>query len=1569
MDRFFSRRFILPAILAICLSLFSVCDDVTLPENLPEGIAEISPFSEGRAAFRVGSQWGYIDEQFRVIIPAQFAAARPFSSGHAAVKLTRKWGFIDKSGNYIINPHYSDAREFRENLAPVREGGSWSYTDMSGKVIIDPQFEEVLPFSEGLSAVRVGSRWGYIDPHGHFVINPLFRHGGPFSEKLAPVQTEGLDDEWGFIDHSGKFAIPAAFDEAKPFSGGLAAVRIDTKWGFIDRKGKIIINPRFSDAGSFSNGTARVRENNKWGYINRRGKFVIEPQFDDVRDFYKGFALAVKDGISGFINTSGTMKLKVPAITGSAMTRAAASASTLASGSATVTVALSDYLKKAPVPEARIYLLGEKGRSINAYGVTDAGGNASFALQKYDLDDFKGIYVLRSGYWEKFARWGEGRKNNNNLTFTLTTFRRDTPFPGLAKARLKSVNGVEEYDILTEPVDFIQFRPDKVNITLTADTHGWNITGYRLQQGTVYLRSNDPVFKDVAIGRTFSPGKPIYGVVETDYGDLCGFVPLRIRVRENPNIKNPLPTVPASESFNVAGNVPIFNKFTGGLNIPFFPVSAFYEQDKLTLILGIQGAWENGDVLTPRSLVNDMKKNFADVGKARKFLRDKKGSFKNMGPSGFWDASLGMMGYLEMTFDEEGNQHLAGGQALLFGGGSVTVQNQFVIVVVPVFVAGTVGANLSAAFTYEEKMQRIEDFFKSVELTFTPFVEIEAGVGIKGILAVSIAGIGSIPITYQPVRNKFRVDLTLAAEFRATAFVFLTFTTTIAEHTWNLYPHPGILNPAFTAGSTPGSPFDMTSFRAAPRSGETARWVENRQLPPAIGPFREQVMPTIVLPGTEPQLVRFGRREALLWIGDDPKRGNNNRAVLWYSLRNAGGSFSKPKPVHDDGTNDIAFSAVAHKGYLWVAWQNTTKPFLENKELSLKEMCRNSAIYTGWLHDPRIGSSEFRDITNVSAEYKGAYSGRPQIASDGHNLGIAWSINMDFNYFGTTGLNSFRGAVYNSRNKWENIMFNWMDAKPVPSFAAGFDNGSPVVAFVLDNDRNLGTIHDRTLHRVNTNGNAAILENRSLIGHPRIGAFKGRTTVFWYQDNNIRYTSDLHSGRSIHNVFDKKITALSDDYDIMLDPEGSVRGILWVDSGSELKSEAYAGIYNERDGNWGDPIPLTKSGKRVEAPQGYLDKNGSAVLAYRRMEIHTKNQKKEYVPGKSELCIADIEPSVDLVLGEHAIQGNAGPQEPGKLYGFDFRVANHGTVPSEGIKLEVLDRQGRILRTKTFPNRLLPGEAAILQGEYPVPRPLTRHDFSIRVNPARGSHTGTSSHTASYTVGISRVEVTRVLIYRKEGFRVHRVYIQNMNYVPIPNREIQSLYFAIRRQNEFGRWVAMKVDILNRFNPYETKVFEYAEAVNERDPDFYKKNQYYLEAQDRAGMPMNGTTGTSVVGVEINPFRLNVLTPSVNLAEGHTDGSIISSVIVRNNHPTSRRGELLIQLVNSGGAVVQNTSRPVQLNHSSAETYTAHFCVSDAPTRYKIRAVIRNVTLPTSFRLHSAGRAPDTDEAAVVMAR
>ncbi len=348
------KKFFLSALII----LFSGCG--FRPEISDQELA-LYPFQDNNTKL-----WGFIDEEGKISIEAEFEEASVFRQGLANVKIDGNWGLINHLGQIVVKPEYLTIKEFADNKTALVIDSDFKYfhIDRRGKKVIVPKKEYVsmMPFSEGLAAVEgQNEKWGFVDEEGEEVIETKFEAVGAFSNGIAQVNIS----EFSFfifntyINKEGKLLFQPELDEATQFSEGRAFIRIDgklkligdkgqvikelsmalsskcntdsiamgyseglmgmkfapggkvSKWynkcGFIDRDGNIVIDAQFREARQFNEGLAAVKIGDKWGYIDRQGNMVIEPKFAEAGSFDKRLAVVSEPPLIpwGYINQQG----------------------------------------------------------------------------------------------------------------------------------------------------------------------------------------------------------------------------------------------------------------------------------------------------------------------------------------------------------------------------------------------------------------------------------------------------------------------------------------------------------------------------------------------------------------------------------------------------------------------------------------------------------------------------------------------------------------------------------------------------------------------------------------------------------------------------------------------------------------------------------------------------------------------------------------------------------------------------------------------------------------------------------------------------------------------------------------------------------------------------------------------------------------------------------------------------------------------------------------------------------------------------------------------------------------
>ncbi len=279
---------------------FSYCTETG--EILKNRFDQVSPFSNGVAAVRIGKSVGFIglDGQF---LPSSKRVECQFkdglSEGYLAAYVDGHWGYLDTSGNWLVEPVYESAEPFKNDFAQVGlhnstpnliPTNSFSYIDKHGK-LLKQCFHSTKPFEGGYAAVSILSTeqnskplWGLIDKTGQWVLKPKYSRIGPFINSTRLIHDKQLVG----IFANGKITVPPQYAHIGRFSEGLASFRSinSDKVGFLDQEGKVVIPAQFAFAYDFAEGYAAVGYaatttdlESKIGFIDRKGVMRIAPKF------------------------------------------------------------------------------------------------------------------------------------------------------------------------------------------------------------------------------------------------------------------------------------------------------------------------------------------------------------------------------------------------------------------------------------------------------------------------------------------------------------------------------------------------------------------------------------------------------------------------------------------------------------------------------------------------------------------------------------------------------------------------------------------------------------------------------------------------------------------------------------------------------------------------------------------------------------------------------------------------------------------------------------------------------------------------------------------------------------------------------------------------------------------------------------------------------------------------------------------------------------------------------------------------------------------------------------------
>lgn len=204
--------------------------DVT-GNQISENYEDTASFSDGLAAVKVKGKWGYVDQNFSVVISPKYDAAYPFVEGMGIVNQSGKQFFIDEAGTRAAAAT-DEVWGFVDDRATARVGEKYGYVDRAtGQFAIEPQYTDVLGFALGLAPVKIGNEWVYINKNGDIILEDDYTEAYRFNDGFARVKKGGYT---GMIDLQGNTAVPFEWKDTGVYSNGMLAVQNESgKWGFL----------------------------------------------------------------------------------------------------------------------------------------------------------------------------------------------------------------------------------------------------------------------------------------------------------------------------------------------------------------------------------------------------------------------------------------------------------------------------------------------------------------------------------------------------------------------------------------------------------------------------------------------------------------------------------------------------------------------------------------------------------------------------------------------------------------------------------------------------------------------------------------------------------------------------------------------------------------------------------------------------------------------------------------------------------------------------------------------------------------------------------------------------------------------------------------------------------------------------------------------------------------------------------------------------------------------------------------------------------------------------------------
>ncbi len=274
-------------------------------------VDEIYPLAEGMYRFKsIDGLYGYMDEQYKIVIEPHYTHAKDFAQSAAIVSLEDKYGLIDKSGQILIPCEYYSISDFNDKGVARVETTSFvgGFVNTKGEFLTELNFPHLSDFYNGVAYYLLDNNFNnkvFLDENLNEII---FKNEYEYItwEPDGEAFIVELNQKYGIVSKDDTEIVPCIYDYIGSCINGFYEVQQNGKWGMININGKVIVPCIYNDMYFLGNDFYRVKENGKYGIIDINGKIIAPCIYDTIYPFYDNLlTIAVLNGAAKIINRSG----------------------------------------------------------------------------------------------------------------------------------------------------------------------------------------------------------------------------------------------------------------------------------------------------------------------------------------------------------------------------------------------------------------------------------------------------------------------------------------------------------------------------------------------------------------------------------------------------------------------------------------------------------------------------------------------------------------------------------------------------------------------------------------------------------------------------------------------------------------------------------------------------------------------------------------------------------------------------------------------------------------------------------------------------------------------------------------------------------------------------------------------------------------------------------------------------------------------------------------------------------------------------------------------------------------
>lgn len=560
----------------------------------------------------------------------------------------------------------------------------------------------------------------------------------------------------------------------------------------------------------------------------------------------------------------------------------------------------------------------------------------------------------------------------------------------------------------------------------------------------------------------------------------------------------------------------------------------------------------------------------------------------------------------------------------------------------------------------------------------------------------------------------------------------------------------------------------------------------------------------------------------MIYIGDDSKRSDNNRASLYSSLYKEG-TWSQPLQIDNDGTGDACADLAVDGNNVYASWMDMTEEIADVKGMTEDEITKNVIGKMG------LSIARFHLETN---------SWKPEINTKTEGINKLPLIDADEGKVMSVWVNNKLGIVNGNKNNPDDIYYiynngsGWSEAKAFVKGASDVKEGKLYLhegmgyyVFVSNaySEKGIYKAYVTKFDGENWSVPTELIDNSNEDSCLEVGLHNGEPVAFWHNEGMIyKISLDRPYGAQIvvnslntENIYE--ISATSTDNGAVLAWASSVGG----------ENRLFVSSYDKERDTWtkGANIHLNPS----EVPSGITlaDSGDSVMIVYNKSLYKIDEDKKIYYMDNTSLTSTKYVGSVDLHIPQNGMYFESKNPILGEETKVITLIENLGDITAEGMKVSLYNND-KLIETKAMNETILyNGNSVLASFSWNVPQDASGYKLKVVVENAEDKDL--SNNTATLLKSYTDAKITGVYneLYSKNKGVIF-VDVNNPGYSSLNNAKV-----SISTDKEFSNIIEEKeIEILEpmldkrvvfEFNPTDEQIENRARVYAKIEVD---ENEY-----------------------------------------------------------------------------------------------------------------------------------------------